>query len=550
MSRVPGWQVLTGRIGRQVLTAKAGYAAACVAAALVLVTSGIAYAVQNGIGSIGGSDALTGGPQTGPMNILVMGLESRTDYQGHVLPGGLLHAMHAGNKAAVAAHQVGGQATNTLILIHIFDHGAKAVGFSIPRNDYVTFPHPYDGQQRGMVDQAYGLAYDQSLSQTYGQQGMSSADRYLQANEAGQKAAIETVESVTGQKVDHFAEANLAGFYALAQSFNGIEVCLKSWNGGENLHDTNSGFKASKPGYQHLNAAQSLAFVRERDNLPNGDLDRTRRQQSVIDYVMWKLQHQGVFTSADQLNSLMGTAKKYLITDQDWNLLDFSSNMKALTGKNLQFETLPIKAYATVYPGGVPEQVNIIDVAAIQNEIKAAFEGAAQKSAGGPEAAHKTGESGSKPKPKPSAATPSYSPSDSTVDVYNAGEAAGAAGQVMQGLVAKGYTQGTTGNTTTQSATQVLYGAGASAQANAAKIAQIFGIQAEASSSVNSGTIEVVLGSQSTPPASLTGSGSAPSAQATLPSDATDVQNAMANNGTNSPLKVTGNAKFGIPCVY
>lgn len=547
MSRFPGWQVLIEKIGRQVLTAKAGYATACVAAALVLVTSGIAYAVQNGIGSIGGSDALTGGPQTGPMNILVMGLESRTDYNGNVLSGSLLHAMHAGNKAAVEAHQVGGQATNTLILVHIFDHGSRAVGFSIPRNDYVTFPHPYDGQPRGMIDQAYGLAYDQSLSQTVNQSGLSSSQRYLQANEAGQKAAIETVESVTGQKVDHFAEANLAGFYQLAQSFNGIQVCLKSWNGGENLQDTNSGFDAKRPGYQHLNAAQSLAFVRERDDLPNGDLDRTRRQQSVIDYVMWKLQNQGVFTSASQLNNLMGTAKKYLITDQDWNLLDFASDMKALTGKNLQFETLPIKAYATVYPGGVPENVNIIDVAAIQKEIAAAFAGDAQKGSSGPESVHKT--SAAKPKPKPS--TPSYSPSDSTVDVYNAGEAAGVAAQVMQGLVSKGYTQGQTGNLAAQSTTQVLYGSGAAAQANAAKIAKLFGVQAEASSSVSSGAIQVVLGSQSTPPASLTGgSGSAPSAQATLPSDATGVQNAMANNGTNSPLKVTDHAKYGIPCVY
>ncbi|MCL2585146.1 MAG: LCP family protein [Streptosporangiales bacterium] len=551
MSRFPGWQALTEKIGRQVLTAKAGYAAACVAAALVLITSGIAYAVQNGIGSIGGSDALTGGPQTGPMNILVMGLESRTDYQGHVLSSGLLTAMHAGSVYGVKNEGVGGQDTNTLILVHIFDHGSKAVGFSIPRNDYVTFPQAYDGQQRGMIDQAYGLAYTQSLSQTINQQGMSSAQRYLQANEAGQKATIQTVESVTGQKIDHFAEANLAGFYQLAQSFNGIQVCLKSWNGGENLHDTNSGFKAKEPGYQHLAAAQALAFVRERDNLPNGDLDRTRRQQSVIDYVMWKLQHQGVFTSADQLNNLMNTAKKYLITDQDWNLLDFASDMKALTGKNLQFETLPIKAYATVYPGGVSEAVNIIDVAAIQKEIKAAFAGAAQKSAGGPEAAHKAGGGAAKPKPKPSAATPSYSPSDSTVNVYNAGEQAGVAAQVMQGLVSKGYTQGETGNLTTQPTTQVLYGTGASAQANAAKVAKLFGVQPESSSSVSSGTIQVVLGSQSTPPASLTGgSGGSPSAQATLPSDATGVQNATANNGTNAPLKVTGNAKYGIPCVY
>jgi LCP family protein required for cell wall assembly len=529
--------------GRQVLAAKAGYVAACAAAAIVLVTSGIAYGVESGLGSIGGSNALSGGPQSGPMNILLMGLESRTDYQGNVLSSQLLTAMHAGNTQSVAAHQVGGQDTNTLILIHIFNGGKKAVGFSIPRNDYVNFPQPYDGQSSGMIDQAYGLAYDQSLSQTINDSGLSSSQRYLQANEAGQKAAIDTVSAVTGQKVDHFAEANLAGFFELAQAFGGIEVCLKPWNGGQNLHDYNSGFNQKGSGYHHLAADQALAFVRERDNLPNGDLDRTRRQQAVVDYVIWKLEHQGVFTDAGQLSSLMSVAKQYLITDQDWNLFDFAGDMKALTGRNLSFETLPIKAYATIYPGGEAEDINTIDVSAIQSEIKGAFSGSGSPAAGGSAAA------GSKPKPK--TAAPSYSPSASVVDVYNAGAAAGTAGQVMQGLVAKGYTEGQTGNSASQSPqTQVLYGQGAAAAANAAKIASLFGAKAQSSSAVSSGTVEVILGSASSIPSSMGSGGGASSAQATLPGNATSVQAATANNGTNAPLKVAGNARFGIPCVY
>jgi hypothetical protein len=132
----------------------------------------------------------------------------------------------------------------------------------------------------------------------------------------------------------------------------------------------------------------------------------------------------------------------------------------------------------------------------------------------------------------------------------------------MQALVAKGYTQGQTGNATAQSQTQVLYGPGSAA--NASAIASLFGVTAEPSSAVSSGTVEVVLGSASTVPGSLTGSsgsagssgfsgssgGVAPSAQATLPGNATSVQQAQKNNGTNAPLKVAGNARYGIPCVY
>ena len=130
-------------------------------AAVVLMVSGFAYYVRGQVASIGGSDVISGGPQTGAMNILLMGLESRTDYDGNILPADLLAALHAGSVQGVA-NGVGGQDTNTLILIHIFAGGQKAVGFSIPRDDWVSFPKAYDGQSQGKIDQAYGLAWAQS----------------------------------------------------------------------------------------------------------------------------------------------------------------------------------------------------------------------------------------------------------------------------------------------------------------------------------------------------------------------------------------------------
>src|SRR5215472_6062219 len=96
--------------GGSLIASKVAYAGSCVLAAVVLVASGYAHMV------------------VGAMNILVMGLESRTDYKGNVLPNSLLTAMHAGNASAVAAGNVGSQDTNTLILIHIFAGGQRAVG--------------------------------------------------------------------------------------------------------------------------------------------------------------------------------------------------------------------------------------------------------------------------------------------------------------------------------------------------------------------------------------------------------------------------------------
>ena len=83
--------------GGRVIAGKAGYAVACMLAAVVLMVSGFAYYVRGQVASIGGSDVISGGPQTGAMNILLMGLESRTDYDGNILPADLLAALHAGS---------------------------------------------------------------------------------------------------------------------------------------------------------------------------------------------------------------------------------------------------------------------------------------------------------------------------------------------------------------------------------------------------------------------------------------------------------------------
>jgi LCP family protein required for cell wall assembly len=520
--------------GDMAILGKAGYAVACLLAAVVLMVSGFGYYVKAQVASIGGSDVISsGGPQTGAMNILLMGLESRTDYDGNILPVDLLNAMHAGSVQGVQ-NGVGGQDTNTLILIHIFAGGQKAVGFSIPRDDWVTFPQPYDGQSQGKIDQAYGLAWAQSLSQTV-TSSMSRNQRYLLANEAGQAATIATVKQLTGVHIDHFAEVNLVGFYELAKAFGGIEACLKPYIGGQNLHDANSGFSQPHAGYVFLSARQALAFVRERDNLPNGDLDRTHRQQAVIDYVIWKLEHEGIFSDIGQLTSLLGVAKKYVITDSGWQILTFATEMKSLTGKNLTFQTAPVITTDGHMAG---QTVNLIDPATIQKAVQNTFYP--------PEVV-----------PQPTASTSPGQPASlpagaTTVDVYNGGGAPGLAGQLSKALTSAGFKAGKVGNIATQSSTQVRYGTGA--EASAARIAGSFkGVTAAAGNSVAAGQVEVLLGTDATSvPAGISSAASSAS-PASSPSASSPSANSTSstNNGqAGAPVTVAPSAPYGIPCVY
>ncbi len=136
------------------------------------------------------------------------------------------------------------------------------------------------------------------------------------------------MQAVTGEHIDHFVEANLAGFYYLAAAFGGIEVCMqpapakaaarrrepdrptRSPARQLGLQRVLDGYNRKKGGaqYLHLGAAQALAYVRARDTLPGVDLGRTKRQQAVLDYVIYELKHEGVFSDIGKLNALLGTA--------------------------------------------------------------------------------------------------------------------------------------------------------------------------------------------------------------------------------------------------
>src|ERR1039457_831573 len=90
---------LAGREGARMapggVAGKTGYAPSCVLAALVLVLSGVCYCLVGAVGGIGGSHAITGGPSVGAQNILLMGLESRRDWNGNILPASILNHLHA-----------------------------------------------------------------------------------------------------------------------------------------------------------------------------------------------------------------------------------------------------------------------------------------------------------------------------------------------------------------------------------------------------------------------------------------------------------------------
>src|SRR5882757_2640898 len=354
----------------------------------------------------------------GAMNILLIGLDSRKDQQGNDLPQDVLDQLHAGDS------DQGGYNTNTLILLHVSPDD-KVTAFSIPRDDYVAF-NRIPGYRHIKIKEAYGLTKFYT-EQKLADKGVSDqAELETQGREAGRAATLNAVRNLVGVPIDYFAEVNLAGFYDLANTLGGVEVCLN-----HAVHDDYSG--ADLPaGRQRLNASQALAFVRQRHGLDNGDLDRTHRQQAFLVSVIHQLQDAGTFSNLGKLKELLTVARKDIVFSDGWDIDQFR-RLGALANPGARYLTLPVVRYDVVNG----QDVNIIDPQQIRAQVRAAF-------ADG------------------SATTTSRQSPSSIVDVVNASRTSGIATSVSKTLVGHGYQGGEIRDATADepTTTTIEYGSG------------------------------------------------------------------------------------------
>ena len=391
----------------------------CVAAALVLAVSGFTYFVVRDVSAIGGSHAINSGPSVGAMNILVMGLESRTDYKGNVLPNDLLTAMHAGSRHGVRDGRRRPGHEHADPDPHPRRRARRRSASRSRATTRSPSPRPTTGRPRGRSTRPTATPSPSRSLRSGSNPNMSQSQVACRPTRRARRPPSPPWSRCTGEQIDHFAEVNLAGFYYLAQAFGGIEVCLKPSRQRQparlqlRLQRGHDGYSVSKGGaqYLHLKAPQALAFVRERDDLPNGDLDRTHRQQAVLDYVIWKLETTACSATSASSTRLLSTAKQYLITDAGWNLLDFATDMRSADREDLQFYTLPIESYITSRePGREPDQ-RARHPGGHQDDVHPAPSGRSRRAAAQVRARTVS--------PVRAAAT--------TVDVYNGGQTAGLA---------------------------------------------------------------------------------------------------------------------------
>ncbi|AFU04996.1 LCP family protein [Nocardia brasiliensis] len=441
-------------------------ALAAVVAVVVFVITGFAWhsvdSLISNIERIGGLGL--GGGRDGAVDILLVGVDSRTDAHGNPLSDRERAMLHAGDEV--------GTNTDTIVLIRVPNDGRSATAISIPRDSYVDIPD----LGKGKINSAYGATKETQRLKLINQ-GVAEDEADKQSTKAGRQALIKSVANLTGISVDHYAEVSLLGFVLLTDAVGGVEVCLNNpvdeWMSGADF----------PAGRQRLDGPAALSFVRQRHNLPRGDLDRIVRQQVFMAQLVGQVLSAKTLSNPGRMKQLSDAVGRTVVLDDDWDVLAFLQQLQDLSGGQVKFETIPVTDLNYLTSGG--ESVVRVDPAAVKSYVSSLVDG-------------KAGET---------AAEPALDPATVTVSVYNASGIGGLAGKVAQALTGKGFHEGLVGNYTGPSVTSSRVLAANAGDAKAKAVAkELGGLPVLADAGLSPDSVSVVLASDYSGPGSAAGS--------------------------------------------
>ncbi|MFI1163567.1 LCP family protein [Streptomyces sp. NPDC020801] len=370
-------------------------------------------------------------------NVLVIGSDART---------GGNDALGGGNKDDIGR-------SDTTFLLHIYADHRHALAVSIPRDTLVTIP------PCKLPDGTW----------TRSQSGAIFNEAYSVGNTAkGNPACTQnTVEKLTGLRVDHTVVVDFKGFARLTQVVGGVRVCLPQDVHEKDLnpHLTAPGRLLFGKGVQTVSGQQALDYVRIRHGIGDGsDIGRIKRQQAFVASLLKEVKSKGL--TPGKLLPLADAATASLTVDPGLGsadkLMSFAMSLKDIDLHNTKFLTVPWR-----YEG---ERVAIVqpDADALWAALRAdrTLDG---KDAGGgrtgEDAASGSSSASASPPPSPSPAT--VSGEGIRVAVYNGTTIGGLAARAAGTLTAHGFT--VTGTATAgrqdHATTIVEYGPGLHARA-------------------------------------------------------------------------------------
>lgn len=241
-------------------------------------------------------------------NILIVGSDSR----GDLAPG---EGTQGKGKDFVT-----GQRSDTVILAHLYGDSDAAQLVSFPRDSWVPIPEHVSEQTGKPV-----AAREEKLNKAF--------------FEGGPPLLIRTIEQLTDLRIDNYLQIDFDGFQAMVDTLGGVEVCLS-----KPAKEKVSGIDLPA-GRQIIRGDQALAFVRQRQGLPRGDIDRIARQQQFIGSIVRKTLSAGTLLNPFKLNGVIKVATDSLQIDESLSigeLRDLALRFKGFDAGGVIFSTVPV----------------------------------------------------------------------------------------------------------------------------------------------------------------------------------------------------------------
>jgi LCP family protein required for cell wall assembly len=219
--------------------------------------------------------------------------------------------------------------SDTAILAHLSADGKNVTLVSIPRDSVVQIPSCKKVDNDG----------NPILSST-GQVQYSKPTKAL-FNEAielgGPYCSAQTLEGLTGVRIDNFLEIDFTGVVKMSKAIGGVPL-----NICEPIHDSNTGLNLPA-GPVNLIGDQALAFVRARYGLTGGDdLHRIQRQQQFMASMVRKaLSSANFFNPATMYNFYSAVAGSLSTDMTSSQLLSLGLNYRHVNTSNIIFTTVP-----------------------------------------------------------------------------------------------------------------------------------------------------------------------------------------------------------------
>lgn len=212
--------------------------------------------------------------------------------------------------------------TDSILLTRVRPDGVSLV--SLPRN--VRTDVPGHGEQQ--LNSAYRHGREAALADG---KDAEAADR------AGARTLVSTVADLTGTTVDHYALVDTDVIGAVTEAVGGVEVCV---------HPPLDGPDAERR--RKLSGEEALAFLKQRRDLPHGDLDRIVRLQAFARSLF-----DSVFRNDGQrLKEVADVIAGHVRTDAELDVLGLAERLADMERPTLSVATIPLSHEEGTLPDG------------------------------------------------------------------------------------------------------------------------------------------------------------------------------------------------------